>query len=172
MSVEAVEALDRLTQIALDNTSEDAHETVYEDAKRVRAEWQASCKVEAELEALLARWDDTERPDGWNSGDEHHLADLLITALRSASQPVQVEVTEASVKILAKHMANAASDWNHDDCDDDDHSLEHSNWEAYTGDALRALSAALTPLPAVPAPEVIPGTRAALDGLSIRTGGW
>ena len=85
------------------------------------------------------------------------------------SQPVQVEVTEASVKILAKHMANAASDWNHDDCDDDDHSLEHSNWEAYTGDALRALSAALTPTPAVPAPEVIPGTRAALDGLSIRT---
>ena len=87
------------------------------------------------------------------------------------AQQVQVEVTEASVKILAKHMANAASDWNHDDCDDDDHSLEHSNWEAYTGDALRALSAALTPPPAVPAPEVIPGTRAALDGLSIRTGG-
>ena len=84
------------------------------------------------------------------------------------SQPVQVEVTEASVKILAKHMANAASDWNHDDCDDDDHSLEHSNWEAYTGDALRALSAALTPPPAVPAPKVIPGTRAALDGLGIR----
>ena len=40
--------------------------------------------TDAELGALLARWDDTERPDGWNSGDEHHLADLLITALRSA----------------------------------------------------------------------------------------
>jgi len=37
-----------------------------------------------ELGALLARWDVTERPDGWNSGDEHHLADLIITALRGA----------------------------------------------------------------------------------------
>jgi hypothetical protein len=40
-AIEAIEALDRLTQIALDNTSEDVQEAVYEDAKRVRAEWQA-----------------------------------------------------------------------------------------------------------------------------------
>jgi len=73
---------------------------------------QASRKVEAapsdtELGALLARWDDMERPDGWNAGDEHHLADLLITALRSASQPVEVTdemVEKAALSILNRMM--------------------------------------------------------------------
>lgn len=67
----------------------------------------------------------------------------LHDAVSRASQPVQVEVTEASVTVLAKYMANVASDWNHNDCGDDDHPLEHSNWEAYTDDARRALVAAL-----------------------------
>lgn len=56
----------------------------------------ASRKPEAapsdtDLSALLAKWDDPERPAGWNAGDEHHLATLVIDALRSTSQPVQVE---------------------------------------------------------------------------------
>lgn len=56
-----------------------------------------------------------------------------------AAEPVQVEVTEQAVVTLAKHMANVASDWT-DVCGDDDHPLGHSNWEAYTGDARRALA--------------------------------
>lgn len=131
--------------------------------------------LEGVIEEAEGRYDDMSAigkpPGSVVPSFERFLADAILAAGWTRSQPVQVEVTEASVKILAKHMANAASDWNHDDCDDDDHSLEHSNWEAYTGDALRALSAALTPPPAVPVPEVIPGTRAVLDGLGIRTGG-
>jgi hypothetical protein len=93
---------------------------------------QASRKVEAELGALLARWDDTERPDGWNSGDEHHLADLLITALRSASQPVQVEVTDEIVEKAALAL------WK-----DFDSQYQGGSPEQFHGLALLALEAAL-----------------------------
>ena len=96
---EAVEALDRLTQIALDNTAEDVHEEVYEDAKRVRAEWQASRKVEAAPS-------DTDR-EAWDKAFPK--ADRYMLGLNNlpspweafisgrASQPVQVEITAEMV---------------------------------------------------------------------------
>lgn len=68
------------------------------------------------------------------------MREILRRAMRGTSQLVQVEVTEQAVVTLAKYMANVASDWT-DICDDDDHPLEHSNWEAYTDDARAALAA-------------------------------
>jgi hypothetical protein len=34
------------------------------------------------IEQLLAKWDEPERPEGWNAGNEHHLAALIIEAFR------------------------------------------------------------------------------------------
>ena len=51
-----------------------------------------------------------------------------------------VEVTEAMAEAVARIIANAACDWI-DRCDDDDHPLGHSNWEAYMDDARTALRA-------------------------------
>lgn len=70
----------------------------------------------------------------------HSDAEPLVNLSALPGWPVQVEVTEQAVVTLAKHMANVASDWT-DICDDDDHPLEHSNWEAYTDDARAALAA-------------------------------
>lgn len=51
----------------------------------------------SDTEALLAKWDAPERPGGWNAGDEHHLATLVINALR-ASGSLQVEVTDEDIQ--------------------------------------------------------------------------
>jgi len=63
-----------------------------------------------------------------------------------------VEVTEAMAEAVARIIANAACDWI-DRCDDDDHPLGHSNWEAYMDDARTALRAALGAVEPKPAPE-------------------
>ena len=116
---EAVEALDRLTQIALDNTSEDVHDAVYEDVARVRAEWQASRKVEAapsdtDREAIEA----VERAAYFDLSQglysvTPHLQNAMHALLSRASQPVQVEVTDDMVK-----RADAAYWKSVDDCDE------------------------------------------------------
>jgi hypothetical protein len=41
---------------------------------------------------------------------------------------------------VARIIANAASDWNHNDCGDDDHYLGHSNRGAYIDDARAAFA--------------------------------
>lgn len=56
-------------------------------------------------------------------------------------------ITKEMIEMLAKRMADTASDWLHNDCGDDEHGLEHSNWEAYTEDAKHALEAVLALLP-------------------------
>lgn len=43
------------------------------------------------LASLLARWDAPDRPEGWNDGDEHHLAATLIEALRKPPTYAEVE---------------------------------------------------------------------------------
>ena len=49
-----------------------------------------------------------------------------------------------AVQNVARIIAAAASDWNHNDCGDDDHHLGHSNWGAYIDDARAALRAAMS----------------------------
>lgn len=56
-------------------------------------------------------------------------------------------ITKEMIEMLAKRMADTASDWLHNDCGDDEHGLEHSNWEAYTEDAEHALEAVFALLP-------------------------
>jgi len=123
---DAAEALDRLTQIALDNTSEDVHEAVYEDAKRVRAEWQASCTVEAaptdaDREALIAairHWANKKvafelDEDGDPLLDPEYVDGLMgaksdvLRMLDSAPvRPVQVEVTDEKAMKIALLIRN------------------------------------------------------------------
>lgn len=91
------------------------------------------------------------------------------------AQQVQIEVTNEMVE-RAAHAIFAE-----EQCDRRQKStpeLLDENWRGrlserdqneYRSMARAALEAALTPITAVPVPEVIPGTRAALDGLSIRT---
>jgi hypothetical protein len=45
-----------------------------------------------------------------------------------------------AVQNVARIIAAAASDWNHNDCGDDDHHLGHSNWGAYIDDARAAFA--------------------------------
>jgi hypothetical protein len=59
------------------------------------------------LDALLARWDATDRPEGWNAGDEHHLAAMLIDELRAGySKPREADTDE--VDRVAAAIAQAA----------------------------------------------------------------
>jgi len=144
-----------------------------EDAKQVRAELASvqqpnpeavTATNDLELEALLVKWDDTERPDGWNSGDEHHLADLLITALRSASQPVNVEVTDEKAMKIALlirnefYLPSARVEV-----------LDEEEREALLPIARAALEAALGGVPEdeLPVPEVFPGTHDSLNALNV-----
>lgn len=180
------------------------------------AEWQASRKPEAapsdtDHKAIVHVLFD-QMPDTWDEGDIGILADAILEAGFSRSQPVQVEPEQGYERCKncgermwagqrVKRNAEGAV-IEHQNCahpyhpaaqpvqvEVTDEMVEKAaqafggltvtrwssteEWErnAVRSSMRRALSAALTPPPAVPAPEVIPGTRAALDGLSIRTGG-
>jgi hypothetical protein len=108
---ETVEALDRLTQIALDNTSEDVHDAVYEDAKRVRAEWAASRKVEVapsdtDRQLLINVMRQARNPGGEVVLRYENAADAILAAGFSRSQPVQVtdEMVEKAAKAAHDHV--------------------------------------------------------------------
>ena len=68
-----------------------------------------------ERRELLSRWDDLPRPEGWNQGDEHHLACKVIEALRDlvdgsrlegerARARTEITVTDEMVERVAAAM--------------------------------------------------------------------
>ncbi|MFJ2535877.1 hypothetical protein [Microbacterium maritypicum] len=60
---------------------------------------ESKAKADAHLQDLLAKWDAPSRPEGWNAGDEHHLAAQIITALRPALRLTVLEFTESVLEI-------------------------------------------------------------------------
>ena len=126
-----IAAIDPLKEIEMDE-GDDATNLIADAVLAVG--FSRTVPIDTELGALLARWDVTERPDGWNSGDEHHLADLLITALRSASQPVQVEVTDEMVERAGRVMYVVWDEWAEEDIQAEGiHALVRSALEAALG---------------------------------------
>jgi hypothetical protein len=70
------------------------------------------CPHEMPSDALteaLARWDAPDRPVGWNSGDEHHLACEIITVLRAVVESPTTEDREALARLSAE--AHSMFDW-------------------------------------------------------------
>ena len=55
-----------------------------------------------ERRELLSRWDDLPRPEGWNQGDEHHLACKVIDALRDLVDGSRLEGERASARTFAE----------------------------------------------------------------------
>lgn len=55
-----------------------------------------------EARAALARWDEPGRPEGWNYGDEHHLANVVIDSLRALlDEPIAADEVQVARLMLA-----------------------------------------------------------------------
>lgn len=59
-----------------------------------------------------------------------------------AAEMVYPQLSDGAVEVMAKHIAQAASDWTDVERGEHEHTLECTNWEAYREDARAALRAA------------------------------